>query len=361
MSSATQVSRETPRVSVLDISQFRAGPEQRESFLKDLREAAHEIGFFAVVGHGIPEEVTQAVLAAAREFFALPLAERLAIENVKSPQFRGYTRVGTEHTAGAPDLRDQLDIGPERQALTLGPNDPPYLRLVGPNQWPTGVPGLKPAVLGWLAEADRAAREVLRALAAALGQPEGYFDGWFDDEASVSLKVVHYPGAPAGDTAVEAGDGSAASRQGVGPHKDYGYLAFVLQDQVGGLQAEASPGRWVDVPPVPGALVFNIGELLEVATQGYLRATVHRVVSPPSGVDRYSVPFFLGPRLDAVVEPITLPPELAARARGIDDDPDNPLLAAFGEKALIGWLRSHPRVASRWWSDVPHARIIEEN
>ena len=349
--SATQVVPATPNVPVLDISRFRAGQQQRESFLTELRQAAHDVGFFAVVGHGIPADITAAVLAAAREFFALPLAERLAIENVNSQQFRGYTRLGTEHTAGAPDLRDQLDIGPERAAPTLGPNDPPYLRLIGPNQWPAGVPGLKPAVLDWLAQADRAAREVLRALAAALGQPEGYFDAWFDDEASISLKVVRYPGAPAGD---------GASRQGVGPHKDYGYLAFVLQDQVGGLQVEASPGQWVDVSPVPGALVFNIGELLEVATQGYLRATVHRVVSPPSGVDRYSVPFFLGPRLDAVVEPITLPKELAAQARGVDDDPDNPLLAAYGEKALIGWLRSHPRVASRWWSDVTDGGIIRE-
>jgi isopenicillin N synthase-like dioxygenase len=98
--------------------------------------------------------------------------------------------------------------------------------------------------------------------------------------------------------------------------------------------------------------VFNIGEMLEIATQGYLKATEHRVVSPASGVDRYSIPFFLGPRLDAVVEPLTLPPDLAERARGVTQDPDNPLLAVFGENALVGWLRSHPRVAERWWSDV---------
>jgi isopenicillin N synthase-like dioxygenase len=98
--------------------------------------------------------------------------------------------------------------------------------------------------------------------------------------------------------------------------------------------------------------VVNIGEMLEIATRGYLRATSHRVVSPATGVDRYSAAFFLAPRLDAVVEPLTLPPGLAARARGVTEDPDNPLLAAYGEKALLGWLRSHPRVAERWWPDV---------
>jgi isopenicillin N synthase-like dioxygenase len=95
--------------------------------------------------------------------------------------------------------------------------------------------------------------------------------------------------------------------------------------------------------------VFNIGD---IATQGYLTATRHRVISPAAGVTRYSVPFFLGPRLDAVVEPLTLPPALAAEARGVSNDPDNALLAAFGENALVGWLRSHPRVVPRWWSDV---------
>ncbi len=125
------------------------------------------------------------------------------------------------------------------------------------------------------------------------------------------------------------------------------------QDDVGGLQVQV-PGtdEWLDAAPVPDGYVVNIGEMLEVATRGYLTATRHRVASPPPGVDRYSVPFFLGPRLDAVVEPVDLPPELAAETTVWDpnDDPDNPLLAAYGENALVGWLRSHPTVAARYWS-----------
>ncbi len=322
---------------LVDISRFR-DPAQREEFLAELRHAAHDVGFFYVVGHGIPAEVTDAVLEQARVFFALPLEDRLAIENVRSKQFRGYSRVGTERTAGAADQRDQIDVGPEREALAEVPADKPYLGLVGPNQWPAAAPGLRPAVLTWLDEADRVSREVLRALAAALGQDETYFDEWFDDEAHVHLKVVRYPGRE-----------QHGSDQGVGAHKDYGYLAFLLQDDLGGLQVEARDGSWIDATPVPGAFVFNIGELLEIATQGYLRATRHRVVSPPAGRERFSVPVFLGPRLDAVVQPLRLPAELAARARGVDDDPDNPLLPHYGEKSLIGWLRSHPRVAERWW------------
>lgn len=320
----------------MDIARFR-GPDHAE-FLDELRRAAHEIGFFYVVGHGIPEELTEEIFAVAREFFALPAQRRREIANINSPQFRGYTSTGHEYTAGAPDRREQLDIGPERAALP--PGGPVWERLIGPNQWPEAVPRLREVTLAWQAEALRVSREVLRALAVALGQDEAYFDRWFDAEASTHVKIIHYPGRE-----------HTADDQGVGAHKDYGYLALLQQDEVGGLQVQG-PDGWIDVTPVPGSFVVNIGEMLEIATRGYLTATRHRVVSPPPGVDRYSVPFFLGPRLDAVVEPLDLPAELAARARGVSQDADNPLLAAFGDNAVLGWLRSHPQVAQRWWADV---------
>jgi isopenicillin N synthase-like dioxygenase len=325
---------------LIDISRFRDSAS-RAGFLAELRHAAHDVGFFYVVGHGVPERLMTSMFDVAREFFALPLDQRLAIENLNSPQFRGYTRVGTEHTGGTPDWREQIDIGPERPARPFEAGDPAWTRLIGPNQWPAGLPQLREVTLEWQAEALRVSREVLRALSAALGQSEDYFDTWFDAEASTHVKVVQYPGRA-----------DEHSEQGVGVHKDYGYLALLQQDDVGGLQVQAEDGTWLDATPVPGAFVFNIGEMLEIATQGYLTATRHRVISPPTGVKRLSVPFFLGPRLDAVVEPLQLPPELAAASRGVSEERGNPLLAAYGENALVGWLRSHPRVAARWWSDV---------
>ncbi|HWN29211.1 MAG TPA: 2-oxoglutarate and iron-dependent oxygenase domain-containing protein [Actinomycetospora sp.] len=325
----------TGTLPVLDLARFRS--VDREAFLDDLRRAAREVGFFTVVGHDIPRELTERLDEEVRRFFALPLADRLAIENTASPHFRGYSRVGTERTAGAADQREQIDVGPERAPVD-GPER--YWGLVGPNQWPPAQPGLREAVLAWQDEALRVSREILRALAVASGQREGHFDRWFDEESHLHLKVVHYPGG-------------GSTGQGVGAHKDYGFLALLHQDDVGGLQVQV-PGtdEWLDAAPVPDGYVVNIGEMLEVATRGYLTATRHRVASPPPGVDRYSVPFFLGPRLDAVVEPLDLPPDLAAEAGAWDpaQDPDNPLLAAYGENALIGWLRSHPAVAARWWS-----------
>jgi isopenicillin N synthase-like dioxygenase len=332
---------ESPAIPVIDLSRFRGTADEREAFLAELRHAAHDVGFLYVVGHGVSQGVVDGVFSAAHDFFALPLEERQAIDNLNSPQFRGYTRVGYEHTGGRPDRRDQLDVGVERPALDLGPDDPAYLRLIGPNQWPESSPSIKERVLAFSDEAARVSKEILRAFAAALGQDESYFDTWFDAESHNHLKVIRYPGR-----------GDEPEDQGVGAHKDYGFLALLVQDDLGGLQVKSLDGEWLDATPMPGAFVFNIGEMLEVMTGGYLRATVHRVLSPPGDVDRYSVPFFLGPRLDSVMPQMVLPPELVAESRGVDQDPDNPLLAHFGENTLKGWLRAHPKVAERWWSDV---------
>jgi len=117
------------------------------------------------------------------------------------------------------------------------------------------------------------------------------------------------------------------------------------------LQVEVSPNEWVDAVPLPGAFVVNIGELLELATNGYLRATVHRVVSPQAGRERLSYAFFLGAQLNAVVPVFQLPNSLARLAHGPTSDPLNPLLREVGWNYLKGRLRSHPDVANRFYAD----------
>jgi isopenicillin N synthase-like dioxygenase len=322
---------------VLDISRFH-GRDHAE-FLAELRTAAHEVGFFYITGHGVPASLQDDMLRTGRSFFALPQEELLEIENIKSPHFRGYSPPGSEYSAGKADWRELIHIGPERSPVDTGPDTPAYFRLIGPNQWPSALPELRETVLRWQKEALRVSLEVLRALAAALGQRETHFEKWFDDEAAAHVEIVHYPPRPTEDT-----------HQGVGAHTDYGYLALLQQDEVGGLQVRRGDGRWIDAAPMPHTFIVNFGEMMEVATGGYLKATPHRVISPQPGVDRYSVPFFLGPRLDAVVEPMILPAEL--RRQGPIADSDAPLPTPFGETALDRWMRAHPHVAERWWADV---------
>ena len=330
----------TAGLPILDLSLFDAGPVERDRFLDQLRRAAREVGFFYVTGHGVPDRLNAEASALARRFFDLPPEQKLAIQMVRSAQFRGYTRAGGELTRGRPDWREQIDIGAERDTVPAGPGVPAWTRLQGPNQWPATLPELRPTMLRWQDEVTAVLVRLLRAFALALGQPEDVFAPIYDGTPHQLLKIIRYPGRDATE-----GD------QGVGAHKDSGLLSLIFQDGQGGLQVEAA-GGWIDATPRPGAFVVNIGELLELASDGFLRATVHRVVSPPAGRDRISLAFFLGARLDATVPALTLPPDLAVQAGGFERDPRNPLFHQVGENTLKGRLRSHPDVAARHHADL---------
>ena len=297
-----------------------------------LREVAHEVGFFYLIGHGVPEALTGRVLAAAQRLFALPQAEKDAVAMVRSPHFRGYTRLGGELTGGEVDWREQIDIGPERNPVG-GPDRPDYLWLQGPNQWPSGVPELPGIIAEWDAALAAVARSLLRHWAASLGSPEDVFDAAFAGAPATLIKIVHYPAR-------------AASSQGVGAHRDSGVLTLLLAEPGSqGLQVRAAgDGRWIDVPARDGAFIVNIGELLELATSGYLRATEHRV-NLRQAADRISVPYFFNPRLDAQIPALSLPAELAARA-GLRADPFDPIFSVYGRNAWKSRLRAHPDVAA---------------
>ena len=116
---------------VLDLAEADAEPAE---FRARLREAAHDSGFFYLVGHGVPQAQVDQVLGLAREFFALPLDAKNEISQLKSPQFRGYSRIGGELTNGKVDWREQIDIGPERPVIDGAEG---YWRLQGPNLWPS--------------------------------------------------------------------------------------------------------------------------------------------------------------------------------------------------------------------------------
>lgn len=149
---------------ILDISELDAGTEAAERFREQLREVTHEVGFFYLVGHGIPQELIDEVLDLSRRFFALPEADKLAIENVHSPQFRGYTRTGKELTNGSIDWREQIDIGEERDAVVAGEgeHDAAHWRLEGPNLWPTALPELETAITEWRTQLSAVALRLMR-------------------------------------------------------------------------------------------------------------------------------------------------------------------------------------------------------
>lgn len=331
---------------VLDLSRLQAGSVEKEAFLAELRRTAHDLGFFYLTGHGIAQGLIDQVLKLSRRFFELGEQDKLAIEMVNSPHFRGYTRVGWEQTRGLPDWREQLDIGAERPALPTDAGLPPWSRLQGPNQWPTALPELRQVILNYQAALSDLALRLIRAFALALGQAETVFDPLFTPDAHELLKIIRYPGRDA-----TGGD------QGVGPHKDSGCVTVLLQDVQEGLQVNYE-GSWIAAPPRQGTFVVNIGEMLEMASNGYLRATVHRVVTPPAGLDRLSVAYFASARLDATVPHLDLPVDLAEGVRGLSQDPLNALFYEVGKNHLKSRLRSHPDVARRHHADLLASELL---
>ncbi len=326
---------------VIDLSELNNTAGEHTAFYQRLAHIARDTGFFYLEGHGIDVQKIRELERLTRETFKLSsqAKDRIAIRN--TPHFRGYTGVGGEITRLKPDLREQLDFGEELPAVTSDdPQHPIWWGLQGPNQWPEELPELQPAVLDWLEQTRTVAERLLRAFLVALGQDANALDQLIGAPRNHRLKIIRYPGQAQGQ-----------SDQGVGAHKDGGLLTLLLQDDVGGLQV-LGPSGWIDVPPRKNAFVINIGEMLELATNGYLRANVHRVVSPNSGTDRYSIAYFFSPSLHAQEVPLlALPDALAQQATGPESDPDNPLFRHIGTNALKGRIRSHLDVAERFYPE----------
>ncbi len=321
----------------LDLSAFAASPDgpAGRALVRRLRDACRDPGFFYLTGHGVPPELDRAVMRVARRFFALPEDAKRALDIAASPHFRGYTPVHGEITRGVPDRREQLDLGAEERAEPVSADDPAWRKLRGPNQWPAALPEMRPIVLEWMQRMDRVGLTLMHALALGLEQPGGYFDRYFTPRGDPHLKLIHYPPTDA-----------TAADQGVGMHHDSGLLSFVLQDDVGGLEIERD-GDLLHADPLPGSYIVNLGEMLQAATAGFLRATPHRVRSPRAGFSRLSAAYFFHPRLESVFTPIPLPDALATLSRGGQNaDPSDPIFARFGDNYLKIRLRSHPNVAA---------------
>ena len=220
------------------------------------------------------------------------------------------------------------------------PANAPWNRLRGPNQWPTELPAFKETILRYQTAAANLAIRLIKTFAVTLGQPENIFEQIYTPDSHYLLKIIRYPGRDATE-----------SDQGVGAHKDGGFVTVLLQDVQKGLEVEHN-GQWISAPPIPGTFVINVGEVLEMASNGYLLANVHRVVAPPAGANRLSVAFFFNAQLNSTVPLLELPAELAAKSRGATRDPLNPLFREIGKNQLKSRLRSHPDVAQRHHADL---------
>lgn len=262
----------------------------------EIDAACRDMGFFFVVGHGVPLELQARVDSLAREFFALDNPEKAKIDmKLGGRAWRGWFPVGGELTSGQPDMKEGLYFG---QELPKG-----NTALHGPNLFPERPAGLRDAVLEYIEAVTHLGHELLRGISLALGLDEDWFDRNLTAHPLVLFRIFHYPALANGD-----------ERWSVGEHTDYGLITILYQDETGGL-AVRSPKGWIDVPPIPNAFVVNLGDMLERMTGGRYKSTPHRVHNTTR--DRLSFPLFLDPAWDAEVLPV---PQLGRAAS--DDSSD---------------------------------------
>ncbi|RMD42030.1 hypothetical protein DV735_g3072, partial [Chaetothyriales sp. CBS 134920] len=345
-------------IPIIDLGKAHTADSKAE-LLDELRLALLDVGFLYIKNHGVDPRLIQDVTDALPTLFDLPVELKESIALVKSPHFLGYSSFGSETTANSQDHREQFEIANELPDIYKPQTDQPlYLRLQGPNQWPIHhlLPGFRPLIESYIDALRQLGRFFLNLVTEALFLPPGSLDTFTGPQDR--LKLVHY--RPSHDGGID--DHS----QGVGPHKDSsGWMTFLLQasdSSIPGLQVLTKAGDWINVPPLAGTLVVNMGQAFEVVTNGVCKATTHRVLLPPGDYDRYSVPFFQGVRPDLTKK------DLKALWEHFDANKwqtresiegqliDSPFLRGiyetWGEAQLRTKIRSHRDVGRKHYADV---------
>lgn len=279
-------------IPVIDFGPMRSDdPAARAAVGEAVRKACTEVGFFYATNHGMPQEVIDDTFAAAHRFFDLPKDAKQAISVEKSDAMRGYTPLLGENTD--PDNNGDLHEGFDL-ALDLPLDDPDVAAGVfgyAPNQWPEGLDGFRDALMTYHSEARTFGTRIFEAFALALELDENFFADAIT-KPMAHMRVLHYP-----DQTAASGD----KQIGIGAHSDYECFTILCTDDVPALQVLNSAGTWVQAPPIPGAFIVNVGDLMARWTNNYFQSTVHRAINT-SGKRRYSIPFFFGVNSKEVVE-----------------------------------------------------------
>lgn len=290
------------KLPILDVGPYLAGDDGARTELADqLRAACEEVGFYFLINHGISQDLIDTTFEEARRFHALPTETKMLWK--QDEHYVGYLppggiRInaggGFDNKANKPDAHESFHVNSDF------PPDHPFVkakrRYYVPQPWPDerDLPGFRANVSAYYDATAGLGRALLPVYATALGAEKNYFDGKFED-ALAWLRLIHYP-------TVERYE---ENQFGLGAHTDSGFLTFLPQTEVPGLEVQLPDGEWVRQPVVPGAMLVNAGQILKRWSNDRFRATPHRVISPQGNVDRYSIPMFFNPAADAMVECLT--------------------------------------------------------
>ena len=282
----------TQTIPTLDIRRFTdaSGAADRDAFVAELGAAYREWGFAGIRGHGIPQALVDEAYDAFRRFFALPDEVKRKYHVPGGGGARGYTpfMVETAKDSRYPDLKEFWHVGREI------PRDSRHAADMPPNLWPDEVPGFREAGYGLHGALDALGSQVLSALALHIGLAAGWFADKTDSGNSI-LRPIHYPPI----TSREVPNVRA------GAHEDINLITLLVGASAAGLEVKSKQGEWVPFTSDADTIVVNIGDMLQRLTNHVYPSTTHRVVNPPGDAarqPRYSVPYFLHPNPDFVID-----------------------------------------------------------
>lgn len=286
-------------LSTLSTGFYSSDPATKQAVVDQIREQCGINGFFQITGHRVNHALQENVLHWSKQFFALPDEAKQTCAKEKNTWNRGYEMLRSQilEEGTQPEIKEGFYIGADI------PTDHPYFvnkKLnSGPNEWPTAgfdsdsLTEFKTGTMDYYHTTVALAGDVLRALALSLTLDESFFAP-FMDGAVATMRLLHYP--------VQPPDSDAKLTRGIGAHTDFGAITLLLQDDVDGLQVwDKHTDSWIDVEPVKGAYVVNLGNLMQRWTNGKYISNVHRVINH-AGRERFSIPVFISGNPDYVVE-----------------------------------------------------------
>ncbi|KPQ36790.1 MAG: dioxygenase [Phormidesmis priestleyi Ana] len=280
-------------IPVLDLKDFVgdvATAQTSKVFVQSMGTALCELGFFALINHGIEQRIINAAYGAAEAFFALPEDSKTQYEIAELNGQRGFTRFGKEHAKDSqtPDLKEFWHVG--RVNTTHIASSQPD------NVWPREVPQFQPVMSTLFQQLETCASYLMEACAQYLQQPQRLFTEQVAEGHTI-LRIIHYPPVSADAT---------PTSQRAAPHEDINLITLLCEATTPGLELLSPKGEWLPIQTLPGQIIVDTGDMLQSLSNGLLKSTTHRVVNPNSSRDRrFSMPFFVHPRPDFDLTPLS--------------------------------------------------------
>ena len=281
---------EFTEIPVLDLAPLINGDDTTQ-LAADFSDAYGATGFGYVVNHGVDPALRKAVFAASKQFHALSETQKQSI--ALDRRHRGYIAINTSTDVNS-DLAEVTKPNQSASFMMMREEEiaRPDVYLSGPNQWPA-LHGFREACEDYAEAMTELGRKLMGLALEAIGVTDYTILRAFDTP-TIWLRLLHYP--PQSPQAAKDLYGSA-------PHKDFGCLTLLAQDDVGGLQVQTPAGQWVDAPPREDAFIVNVGNMLHRMSNGKLLSTPHRVINA-TGRERFSVPFFFDPNVSTIIAPL---------------------------------------------------------